>query len=82
MGGRPTTDSLQVQPGPSWRPLLLGPAHYNWLHALLAHVHMKPELPVAQNARQLVVGSLCIMHSCMCTVRRCIQTVLCPGHMA
>lgn len=56
MGGRPTSDSLQVQPGPSWRPLLLGAARYNWLHALVAHVSPQVMSPVAQTARQLVVG--------------------------
>lgn len=55
MGGRPSSDSLQVQPGPSWRALLLGPSHYSWLHNLLSHLQQQPESAIAQLARQFVV---------------------------
>ncbi|KAL0051778.1 hypothetical protein WJX82_002011 [Trebouxia sp. C0006] len=55
LGTRPTSDSLQVQPGPSWRGLLLGPDSCPWLHPLLAHLHNQPDSVLAQRARQLVV---------------------------
>ncbi|DBA71387.1 TPA: hypothetical protein ACH3X2_011192 [Trebouxia sp. C0005] len=55
LGTRPASDSLQVQPGPSWRGLLLGPDSCPWLHPLLAHLHNQPDSVLAQRARQLVV---------------------------
>ncbi|DBA87589.1 TPA: hypothetical protein ACH3X1_004612 [Trebouxia sp. C0004] len=55
LGTRPTSDSLQVQPGPSWRGLLLGRDRCPWLHPLLAHLHNQPDSVLAQRARQLVV---------------------------
>lgn len=59
LGSRPSSDSLQVQPGPSWRGLLLTPDHPpSWLQALLAHLQGRPDAALAQQARQLVVSLL------------------------
>lgn len=61
LGSRPCLDSLQVQPGPSWRGLLLTPNHPpSWLQALLSHLQGRPDTALAQHARQLVVSLLSV----------------------
>ena len=61
LGSRPSSDSLQVQPGPSWRALLLTPDQPpSWLQALLSHLQGRPDAPLAQQARQLVVSLLSV----------------------
>ena len=61
LGSRPSSDSLQVQPGPSWRGLLLTPDHPpSWLQALLSHLQGRPDAALAQQARQLVVSLLSV----------------------
>ena len=62
LGSRPSSDSLQVQPGPSWRGLLLTPgAPPSWLQALLSHLQGRPDTALAQQARQLVVSLLSVL---------------------
>ena len=61
LGSRPNSDSLQVQPGPSWRGLLLTPDQSpSWLQALLSHLQGRPNSALAQQARQLVVSLLSV----------------------
>lgn len=77
LGSRPTSDSLQVQPGPSWRALLLTPdGPPSWLQGLLSHLQGRPDAALAQQARQLVVSSAAV------PVTPWIPCQLCCSHHA
>ena len=54
-GGRPSSSSTIVKPGPAWTSILLSPENLEWLSGLLAQLRGHPELPLAISARQLLV---------------------------
>ena len=54
-GGRPSSSSTAVKPGPQWRAVLLSPENLEWLSGLLAQLRGQAEHPLAMSARQLLV---------------------------
>ena len=54
-GGRPSSSSTAVKPGPQWRAVLLSPENLEWLSGLLAELRGQAEHPLAMSARQLLV---------------------------
>lgn len=81
LGSRPTSDSLQVQPGPSWRALLLTPdAPPSWLQGLLSHLQGRPDAALAQQARQLVVSSTAVPVTALFPADFVAHHAMAPSH--
>ena len=63
-GGRPSSSSTAVKPGPQWRAVLLSPENLEWLSGLLAQLRGQAEHPLAASARQLLVELRSVAAAC------------------